>query len=216
MHVQPTPLGRGFEAQRNNETMMDATTDRHKLINRLKTVAGHVRGIQRMVETNAYCIDIIKQTQAVQRALARVNSLLLEDYLNQTVTSTLRDGTLDERERVVQGLLHLYHAHRPPANPDDLPATCPDERIARRLAWLAQVETAVQRLAERLAAPTCPVATIESTQEVQQMLDVFQDRVLADHLNGCVRIAIRSQQPGERERVVRELLQVFEAAGSLP
>jgi DNA-binding FrmR family transcriptional regulator len=47
------------------------------------------------------------------------------------------------------------------------------------------------------------------------MLDAFQRRVLADHLNGCVTTAIRSQQPAERARVVDELLQVFHTSSTL-
>ncbi len=43
--------------------------NKQQLINRLKSVEGHVRGIQRMVEDDEYCVDIIKQTLAVQRAL---------------------------------------------------------------------------------------------------------------------------------------------------
>jgi DNA-binding FrmR family transcriptional regulator len=47
------------------------------------------------------------------------------------------------------------------------------------------------------------------------MLEAFQNRVLAEHLNGCVTTAIRSQQATERERVVRELLQVFDATSRM-
>ncbi|NTV66066.1 MAG: metal-sensing transcriptional repressor, partial [Oscillochloris sp.] len=41
-----------------------------QLINRLKTIEGHVRGVQRMVEADAYCIDLLKQTRAIQQSLA--------------------------------------------------------------------------------------------------------------------------------------------------
>ena len=42
---------------------------RKKVLNRLKSIEGHVRGIERMVEEDTYCIDVVRQTIAVQRAL---------------------------------------------------------------------------------------------------------------------------------------------------
>ena len=56
---------------------------------------------------------------------------------------------------------------------------------------------------------------IKQTQAIQRALDKFNNLVLAEHLNGCVTTAIRSEEPQERERVVTELLQVFDAASSL-
>ena len=44
--------------------------EKQDLLNRLKTIEGHIRGIQRMVEDDGYCVDILKQTKAVQRALS--------------------------------------------------------------------------------------------------------------------------------------------------
>jgi DNA-binding FrmR family transcriptional regulator len=60
-----------------------------------------------------------------------------------------------------------------------------------------------------------PVALMTGIQEVQRMLDAFQERVLVDHLNGCVTTAIRGDEPAERERVVRELLHVFDASSRM-
>ena len=78
------------------------------LLNRLKTVEGHVRGVQRMVEEDAYCIDILKQTQAIQRALDKLNSLILTDHLNGCVTTAIRGEDPQERERVVTELLQVF------------------------------------------------------------------------------------------------------------
>ena len=79
-----------------------------QLVNRLKSIEGHVRGVQRMVEEDAYCIDIIKQTQAIQRALEKFNSIILANHLNGCVTTALRGEQPDERERVVQELLQVF------------------------------------------------------------------------------------------------------------
>src|SRR3712207_4309427 len=82
--------------------------DKQRRIARLKTIAGHLRGVQRMVAAEAYCIDIIKQTQAIQAALDKFNSLVLEHHLTTCVTATVRTGEEAERERVVTELLHVY------------------------------------------------------------------------------------------------------------
>ncbi len=86
--------------------------DRQKqdLLNRLKTIEGHVRGVQRMIDADEYCIDIIKQTQAIQRALDKFNSLILAGHLNGCVTTAIRGEQPDERERVVQELLQVFDA----------------------------------------------------------------------------------------------------------
>ena len=83
---------------------------KQQLMNRLKTVEGHVRGVQRMVEDDAYCIDILKQTQAIQRALDAFNSLVLGEHLNGCVTTAIRGEDPRERERVVTELLQVFEA----------------------------------------------------------------------------------------------------------
>jgi DNA-binding FrmR family transcriptional regulator len=82
--------------------------NRQPLLNRLKTIEGHVRGIQRMVADDAYCIDVLKQTQAIQRALDTFNSLILADHLNGCVTTAIRGEDPQERERVVTELLQVF------------------------------------------------------------------------------------------------------------
>lgn len=83
---------------------------KQQLVTRLKTIEGHVRGVQRMVDEEAYCIDIIKQTQAIQRALDKLNSMILANHLNGCVTTAIRDDDPRERERVVTELLQVFDA----------------------------------------------------------------------------------------------------------
>lgn len=82
--------------------------DKGKVLARLKSIEGHVRGIQRMVEEDQYCIDIIRQSQAVQRALDRFNALILENHLNTCVTTAIRGEDADERERVVAEIMNVF------------------------------------------------------------------------------------------------------------
>ena len=86
---------------------MDSATKK-QVINRLRSVEGHVRGIERMVEEDSYCIDVIKQAIAVQRALERVNGIMLENYLQTCVTTAIRGEEAEERERVIGELLEVF------------------------------------------------------------------------------------------------------------
>jgi len=82
--------------------------DKQQLLNRLKTIEGHIRGVQRMVDDDAYCVDIIKQTMAVQRALDKFNSIVLERHLEGCVTTAIRSDDAAERERVINELLQVF------------------------------------------------------------------------------------------------------------
>ncbi len=79
-------------------------------IQRLKTIEGHLRGIQRMVEEDAYCIDIIHQINAVQAALNKVSTQILESHLHSCVTTALRGDNPDERERVLKEIVEIFDA----------------------------------------------------------------------------------------------------------
>jgi len=82
--------------------------DKQQLLNRRKTIEGHVRGIQRMVEEDAYCVDILKQTKAIQRALDKFNTIVLERHLAGCVTTAIRNDDSAERERVINELLQVF------------------------------------------------------------------------------------------------------------
>jgi DNA-binding FrmR family transcriptional regulator len=85
-----------------------ADDQKHGILNRLKSIEGHVRGIQRMVEDEAYCIDVINQSLAVQRALDKVNSLILGHHLQTCVTTAIRGDDPVDRERVITELLSVF------------------------------------------------------------------------------------------------------------
>jgi DNA-binding FrmR family transcriptional regulator len=79
-----------------------------QVLARLKSIEGHVRGVHRMVEEDAYCIDIIKQTSAVQSAIAKVNTLILEGHLETCVTTAIKGDDPEERGRVINELLGVF------------------------------------------------------------------------------------------------------------
>lgn len=78
--------------------------------NRLKSIEGHIRGIQRMVDEDAYCMDILKQVKAVQSALERVSALTLENHLHTCVTAALRSDNETEQNRVIDEVMDVFRA----------------------------------------------------------------------------------------------------------
>jgi len=78
--------------------------------NRLKSIEGHIRGIQRMVEGDEYCVDIMKQIKAIQGALDRVNALILDNHLQTCVTRAIRSDDKAEQEKVLHEVVELFNA----------------------------------------------------------------------------------------------------------
>jgi DNA-binding FrmR family transcriptional regulator len=77
-------------------------------LKRLKIVEGHLHGVIRMMEEDAYCIDIIRQIQAVQAALNKVSAGILENHLNSCVTTAIRGENPAERERVLKEITDVF------------------------------------------------------------------------------------------------------------
>jgi len=79
-------------------------------LRRLKSVEGHVRGVEKMIEEDAYCIDVIGQIQAIQAALNKVKAQILDDHLHHCVITAVRGEDADERERVLSEIAEVYQA----------------------------------------------------------------------------------------------------------
>ena len=79
-------------------------------LKRLKTVEGHIAGIHRMVEDGEYCIDVIRQIQAVQGALNKVAKMILEEHMNSCLITAVRGEDPEERERVLKEIIEVYEA----------------------------------------------------------------------------------------------------------
>jgi CsoR family transcriptional regulator, copper-sensing transcriptional repressor len=72
--------------------MYGYTPDKEEYLSRLRRVEGQVRGLQRMVEEDKYCIDILTQVSATTRALQSVALGLMEDHLSHCVTQAVAEG----------------------------------------------------------------------------------------------------------------------------
>lgn len=82
--------------------------EHEEALKRLKNIEGHVRGIERMVEQESYCIDVLRQIQAVQAALNKVSTMILEDHLHSCLTTAMRGDKPDERERVLKEITEVF------------------------------------------------------------------------------------------------------------
>ncbi len=74
-------------------------------LKRLNYIEGHLAGIRRMIEEDTYCVDVLKQTYAVRRAIEKLEALMLDGHLHTCVIEGIRDGREDA---VVGELLELY------------------------------------------------------------------------------------------------------------
>lgn len=75
---------------------------------RLASAAGHLKGIERMVAEEAYCIDVIRQVQAVQAALSKVSVLMLDQHLRSCVITAVRGDDAAEREAVLAEISSVF------------------------------------------------------------------------------------------------------------
>jgi DNA-binding FrmR family transcriptional regulator len=86
--------------------MDDAT--KQTVARRLASAAGHLKGIERMVEDDHYCIDVIQQIQAVQAALSKASALILDNHLRSCVTSAIQGDDPAERERILREVTSVF------------------------------------------------------------------------------------------------------------
>lgn len=80
-----------------------------KLLRRLKIIEGQVRGLQAMLERDAYCIDIITQTSAIKQALSTFEDTLLEEHLTHCVVHQITSGNV---AKATQEVLAVYKLKR--------------------------------------------------------------------------------------------------------
>lgn len=80
-----------------------------KLIRRLKLLEGQVRGLQKMVDSDTYCIDVITQTSAVKQGLSNVEDLLLENHLGGCILNQVKSGQISKAK---EEILKVYKLKR--------------------------------------------------------------------------------------------------------
>lgn len=83
-------------------------TAKKTIVRRLSSANGHLKGIERMIDEDVYCIDVIRQIQAVQAALGKVSALILDNHLHTCVTTAIQGDNLEERERMLQEVTSVF------------------------------------------------------------------------------------------------------------
>lgn len=75
---------------------MTSREQKTELVKRLASIEGHIRGVRTMVEQDVYCVDILRQTYAVERALKKFEAELLRGHLSSCVPKGFEDGRNDQ------------------------------------------------------------------------------------------------------------------------
>ncbi|MBI1971633.1 MAG: metal-sensitive transcriptional regulator [Candidatus Wildermuthbacteria bacterium] len=78
---------------------------KHKARRRLKIVEGQMRGLQKMVEEDKYCIDILRQSSAIKQAISGVEDMILENHLSTHGTSQMKHG---KAKQAIREILTVY------------------------------------------------------------------------------------------------------------
>ncbi len=84
-------------------------TAKDDALKRMTMIEGHLRGIRKMIDEDAYCVDVLKQTYAVQRAIKKMEQVILRDHLNHCVPDGIREG---RDEAVLSELAELFTLSR--------------------------------------------------------------------------------------------------------
>jgi DNA-binding FrmR family transcriptional regulator len=75
------------------------------ILRRLAYIEGHLNGVRRMIEDDQYCVDVLKQTYAVRRAIEKLEARILENHLQGCVVEGIKEG---REEEVIGELIDLY------------------------------------------------------------------------------------------------------------
>jgi CsoR family transcriptional regulator, copper-sensing transcriptional repressor len=82
-----------------------------RAIHRMRILEGQMKGLEKMIESEEYCIDILTQSLAIQKSLASLSKLILENHLRSHVPHMLNSPDKAVQEKAIDELLHLYDLH---------------------------------------------------------------------------------------------------------
>lgn len=81
---------------------------KQRALHRAKILEGQMRGVQKMIENEDYCMDIIRQSLAIQKSISSLNKLILENHVRTHIKESLSSNSEQEQEKAVEELLALY------------------------------------------------------------------------------------------------------------
>lgn len=79
-----------------------------RALHRAKILEGQMRGVQKMIENEDYCMDILTQSLAIQKSIGSLNKLILENHVRTHIKESLSSSSEEEQEKAVAELLALY------------------------------------------------------------------------------------------------------------
>jgi DNA-binding FrmR family transcriptional regulator len=75
---------------------------------RSKIIEGQIRGLEKMIENEEYCMDILTQSLAIQKSLSSLNKLILENHIRTHLQHMLQSDSIETRQQATEELLKLY------------------------------------------------------------------------------------------------------------
>lgn len=80
--------------------------DKKKIQHRIKIIKGHVAAIERMIDEDKYCVDIVHQSLAVQKALKKLDEIIMKDHIEHCVIRQAKEGN---SEKIAEELLQIFN-----------------------------------------------------------------------------------------------------------
>ena len=85
---------------------MNKLTTKDKALHRIRIIKGHVSAVEKMLESGAYCVDVVHQSLAIQKALKQFDKAVMEDHIKNCVVHQAKSG---HENKIVEELLSIYN-----------------------------------------------------------------------------------------------------------
>ena len=87
---------------------MDTADIKRRALHRTKIISGQMRGLEKQIADDAYCMDVLTQSLAIQKSLASLNKLILERHLRTHIADKMKSGDEAQQSKAIEELLNLY------------------------------------------------------------------------------------------------------------
>ena len=87
---------------------MDTADIKRRALHRTKIISGPMRGLEKQIADDAYCMDVLTQSLAIQKSLASLNKLILERHLRTHIADKMTSGDKAQQSKAIEELLNLY------------------------------------------------------------------------------------------------------------
>ena len=86
-----------------------STNDKDLIIKRLNRIEGQVKGTQKMVEDERYCVDILVQISAIRSAINKVGNIILENHIKGCVANSIKEGNVEKSDELISELMQTIN-----------------------------------------------------------------------------------------------------------